>query len=52
MKQPNAPVRPSIPKPELSDAEFEELLLGDPRVREALRQADEHPERAVPYTDL
>ncbi|MFF5258612.1 hypothetical protein ACFY4C_06685 [Actinomadura viridis] len=39
-------------RPDVSDTQFEERLLADPRVRAALKEAEEHPERMIPYEDL
>jgi hypothetical protein len=39
-------------KPELTDEELEERILANPKIMAAIREAREHPERLIPYSEL
>jgi hypothetical protein len=39
-------------KPELTDEELEERILASPRIMAAIKEAREHPERLIPYSEL
>jgi hypothetical protein len=37
---------------QLTDEELEERILANPKIMAAIREAREHPERLIPYSEL